>query len=553
MSAVRDLPARPSLDSLRKQAKKLARDAAAGNGEAIARVHAQLPRCVLPLSNRDAQLVIAREYGCAGWPDLTAEVQKRLGRALEWAASQARVAIHNEDHERLRALLAEYPALVSWRSESGQTLLDDTTSYALDSSDPERERIYNRPVAAEILIDAGATVDRSTWEHVIATGAAGMLHLLARKNALPRTLPVLAALGDDEAVRAWLEESVGRDAAEEAHLSAEARRAKADERIVIGRALMNACRFKHTGIALQLLERSVALDPDLGRRIDRWQDRQAFIEFLIQHPASWATEGSETTPWQAFVIRQLTSALDANDLRAFRRWLEDEPWALQSSFVQVQIGVIGRACWQKDREGFITALLERDPALLRTEPPPPSAAIVHALSYGNVHLVPLLTRIWPLPDDLPHAAGTGNAAAVARWFDATGQPVLGSLSHHYPTSDPKRADLGWGAVTTQMVLDVSLAWAVLNRHFEIASFLLERGADINTNWSTHEPASILHEAAIQGNEDAVRFLIDHGADLTMKDYRYHSNAEGWARHGSHDERMANLLAAAAASRSRESV
>jgi hypothetical protein len=41
MSAVRDLPARPSLDSLRKQAKKLARDAAAGNGEAIARVHAQ--------------------------------------------------------------------------------------------------------------------------------------------------------------------------------------------------------------------------------------------------------------------------------------------------------------------------------------------------------------------------------------------------------------------------------------------------------------------------------------------------------------------------------
>ena len=31
MSAARDLPARPSLDSLRKQAKKLARDAAAGN------------------------------------------------------------------------------------------------------------------------------------------------------------------------------------------------------------------------------------------------------------------------------------------------------------------------------------------------------------------------------------------------------------------------------------------------------------------------------------------------------------------------------------------
>ena len=47
------------------------------------------------------------------------------------------------------------------------------------------------------------------------------------------------------------------------------------------------------------------------------------------------------------------------------------------------------------------------------------------------------------------------------------------------------------------------------------------------------------------------FLIDHAADLTIKDYRYRSTAEGWARYGSHDERMAELLAAAAARRSPE--
>ena len=101
------------------------------------------------------------------------------------------------------------------------------------------------------------------------------------------------------------------------------------------------------------------------------------------------------------------------------------------------------------------------------------------------------------------------------------------------------------------MLDIALAWAVLNRHLEIATFLLERGANINTDWATHEPASILHEAAIQGNEDAVRFLITHGADLTMTDYRYQANAEGWARYGSHDERMADLLATAAAGRAQE--
>lgn len=538
MSQARDLPARPSLDSLRKQAKRLARDAAAGNGEAIARVHAQLPRAKVPLSNRDAQLVVAREYGFIGWSALTAEVHKRVGSGLEWAASQARVAIHNEDHERLRTLLADYPALVSWRDESDQTLLDSTTSYAMDCSDPERERTYTRPVAAEMLIDAGATVERKTLTHVIRTGASGMLHLFARKKAIPRTLPVLAAFGDDSAVRARLEGPLERDDAEES----------SNEQSIIGHALMTACRFKHTDVALRLLERSIALDPGLGRRIDRWQSGKAFVEFLAQQPGLLWHELE--TPWETFVVLTLGSARDRNDLPAFRRWLDDEPWVLQPSFVDVQIELMLPACYQKDREAFIVALLERDPALLHTNPPPkpPRASLfVQALSYGNAHLVPLLTRIWPLPNDLPHAAGVGDAAEVARWFDATGHPILGSLANHYPHSDPQfpRADLHWGPPTTQQVLDIALAWAALNRHFEIATFLLERGARINTDWATHEPASILHEAAIQGNEEAVRFLIDHGADLTMTDYRYRSNAEGWARYGSHDERMADLLAAAA--------
>jgi ankyrin repeat protein len=543
MSAARDLPARPSLDSLRKQAKRLARDVAAGNDEAIARVHAQLPRAKLPLSNRDAQLLIAREYGFAGWPELTAEVQKRPGNAIEWAASQAQVAIHDEDYERLRTLLADHPALVSWRDESDQTLLDSTTSYAMDCFDPERERTYTRPVAAEMLIDAGETVERKTWTHVIKTGASGMLHLLARKNALPRTLPVLAALGDDAAVRARLEESRERDDAEES----------SNEQIVIDRALMTACRFKHTDVAMRLLERSIGLDPELGRRIDRWQSRTAFVEFLAQQPGLLWQE-PDRTPWETFVISQLASARDRNDLPAFRRWLDDEPWVLQRSFIQVQTELMLPACYEKDREAFIVALLERDPAILHTDPPTPrSSLIVQALSYGNARLVPLLTRIWPLPNDLPHAAGVGDAAAVARWFDATGKPALGSLAQHYPHSDPQfpRGDLHWGPPTTQQVLDIALAWAVLNRHFEIATFLLERGANINTDWATHEPASILHEAAIQANEEAVKFLIDHGADLTMMDYRYESNAEGWARYGSHDERMADVLAAAAADRAQE--
>src|ERR1051326_1464794 len=54
MTPSKSLPARPSLESLRKQAKKLARDIAAGDTRAIARARAQLPNVDVPLSQRNA-------------------------------------------------------------------------------------------------------------------------------------------------------------------------------------------------------------------------------------------------------------------------------------------------------------------------------------------------------------------------------------------------------------------------------------------------------------------------------------------------------------------
>lgn len=541
MSAPRELPARPSLDSLRKQAKRLARAAAAGDSEALARVHAHLPRAHASLSARDAQFVIAREYGFAGWAALSDEVKRRVGDGLNAAVARARTAIHDRDNDTLRTLLAEYPALVTWRDDNEQTLLDATTSYAMDCLDPEREHTYNRPDAAATLIDAGAVVARRTWGHVIRTGASGMLRLFADKRAIPRTLAVLAALGDEAGVRAGLGNA--NDHAPD--------KASDDEATEVDHAFMVACRFRRTAVAQLLLERAITVDTDLRARIERWHSRHAFIDFLSQQSGIlWRRP--ETTPWRTFVVLQLAHARDTNDLAAFNRWLDDEPWVLAAAFVEVQSTLLLPACYQKDREAFIRAVFDRGAALLHVDTPPQSSHIVQALSYGNAHLVPLLTRVWPLPDDLPHAAGVGDAHAVIRWFDAIGAPALGPLTHHYPASDAQfpRADLHWGPPTVQQTLDVALAWAVLNHHFAIAEFLLARGADINTDWATHEPASILHEAAVQGNVPAVRFLIDHGADLMKLDYRYRGTPEGWARYGSGDEQMADLLAAAREQRER---
>ena len=529
MSASKSLPARPSLESLRKHAKKLARDTAAGDAGAIARARAQVPNVDLPLTQRNAQLVLAREYGFAGWHDLTAEVSKRLGTGLEWAVTQARRVIHDNDVEGLKQLVAEYPALLAWQGDdSDGGLLGMATGAYGDSFDPERERAFTRAACAEALIDAGAVVTPTVCEGILESRARGLLRLFERKGVLPLTLEFLAALGHGDAVRSALAEN-GHDLAS------------------VNEAFVCACRFEHEAVASLLLERSIALDPDLGAHVDGSVGRVAFVKYFIEkQPADAVAVG----PWKAFVMEQVKRAVLDRDLTSFVRGLQREPWLLGEPYVGFQGALIGAATLN-DRGEFITALLDLDPALTRRQPPPPSQAIEFAITYGNTHLIPLLTRIWPLPDDLPHAAAVGDLTRVQRWFDESGALALGEPAHHYPYNDPRaRGHLHWNPATAQQVLDTALAFSVINRHFDVADFLLDHGADINTNWNSHEPASILHHLVFEDNYDSMRFLIDRGIDMTITDYRWNSTAHGWALYGKQDEQMAQWLAAA--ERQRES-
>jgi hypothetical protein len=507
----RGLPARPSLDSLRKQAKKLVRETEAENSGAVARVRTHLPQWTPPLSLRDAQFVLAREYGFDGWNDLREEVLKRTGSGLDWAALQAERAIHDNNVERLKALLAEHPGLLTWRNDEGHPLLQATTPYAMDVTDPEREATFCRPDCAALLIDAGALITPSVWDALIRPGAAGMMALLEEKKALPRDLAVRASLGDLPGVRAALDEAEGRD------------------RDAVNFAFMSACRFRHDAAATALLERCIALDPKLGAEIDHWGGRAAFVADMIAHCPSMYRP---TEPWTAFVMRELLDAMHKDDLNGCSSWLTSQRWLLDDAHVALQAELLGQAA-SANREAFIRTLLDRDPAILHASPPP-SKALIWALDYGHAQLIPLLTQVWPLPDDLPHAAGIGDFDRVKRWFNDKGEPALGDLSRHWRNVRP-------GAPTVQQVLDVALGWAVLSKHFEVAEFLLIHGADIDTDWSTHEPASILHECAIHGDFEGARFLISHGADPTILDHRWNATPAGWAHHAAKDEAMTDLL------------
>jgi hypothetical protein len=518
------LPSHSSFESIRKQAKKLVRQFAAGDSDALARVHSQLPALNLPLSLRDAQLVLAREYGFAGWQDLRAVVLRQEGKGLEWAAAEAERAIHDNGLERLAQLLREYPALLSWRGESGESLLGFATESFGDSGDPVREKNYTRIECAEFLLDAGAIANPAIWEDAIRARARGVLQLLSRKGVLPRSLETLAAMGDDDGVRDSLP-------------SADA--------TAVTQAFLTACGFQHRAVAAFLLDRCIELDPALGEHVEKWRGRSGFLDYMAEHsPASGDL-------WRTVVVNELKAAMHKNDLQEFNRWLHAAPDLLSESSLGLLVDLVEIASY-KNRGPFITRLLVFAPAIKMKRPP--SSAVGFALEYGNAHLIPLLTPIWPLPEDLPHAAGTGDFARVKGWFDEAGRPRLGSLAQHHPINNPSGLrNLHWTPGNAQQVLDVALAWACMNHHFEIATFLLEHGANINTDWSTHEPASILHECAIHGDYEAAQFLIDHGIDMTILDYRWNAKAEGWARYAAKDEKMAELLASAERARKAKSL
>src|SRR5262249_1828705 len=157
------------------------------------------------------------------------------------------------------------------------------------------------------------------------------------------------------------------------------------------------------------------------KQLDGGVGRLAFLKYLIRERSLDFAHATPAGPWQAFVMEQIMRAIHDGDLTAFIRGLQRERWLLGEAWGGFQLGLIERATL-RDRREFITALVDLDPALLRRQPRPRSQALEFAITYAKPHLIPVLARIWPPPDNLPHAAAVGNLSRVKQWFDESGAP-----------------------------------------------------------------------------------------------------------------------------------
>jgi ankyrin repeat protein len=178
----KQLPARPSLEQYRKQAKDLLKTH--GTPEATHRIKRFHPRFaklteteigVAKLSLSDAQWVIAREHAFESWPKFAKHIRELIRKdspvsRFELAAD----AIVSGDLTALKHLLREDPGLLRQRStrEHEAPLIHYVAANGVE--DFRQKTPKNIVEITKVLLDAGAEVDATNQAYGGASTALGL-------------------------------------------------------------------------------------------------------------------------------------------------------------------------------------------------------------------------------------------------------------------------------------------------------------------------------------------------------------------------------------------
>ena len=128
-----ELPARPSLDHLRHEARDLLRAAQAGDPAAVSRIRAVSTEPTLA----SAQLALAREYGFASWARLKAEVTARTTDLARQAEAFCVASIRDWTGRAIRMLQAT-PEIAGYSFATAVILGDVSRVRAEIGRDPGR-------------------------------------------------------------------------------------------------------------------------------------------------------------------------------------------------------------------------------------------------------------------------------------------------------------------------------------------------------------------------------------------------------------------------------
>lgn len=160
-------------------------------------------------------------------------------------------------------------------------------------------------------------------------------------------------------------------------------------------------------------------------------------------------------------------------------------------------------------------------------------------------------------------------ALIDALVDAGGSPdaLVAALGHHETAAAQHLVERGAGVTLMAAVcldrradvarllrdatrddLAAAIAGAAIYGHAWALATLLDHGAEPNGFCpdGLHAHSTPLHQAVVSGSLDAVRVLVEAGADLSVRDRGFDSTPLGWAEYGEHAE-IAQYLRAAGSS------
>ncbi|MFC0170355.1 ankyrin repeat domain-containing protein [Pseudoduganella danionis] len=163
---------------------------------------------------------------------------------------------------------------------------------------------------------------------------------------------------------------------------------------------------------------------------------------------------------------------------------------------------------QLDNVSGVTAALSRG-ANPNARDSSGETALIVAMRYEAYRVASVLMKHPRI--DLEAQAPNGNTALMMAAFRGSKPAVLDMLAHGARVEQP-----GWTA----------LHYAVAAGSTEVAALLLERHAHVDAEAPSGMTPLML--AAREGQEQAVLFLLEHGADASRKDGGFHLNAAEFA-------------------------
>lgn len=476
----RPLPNDPSLEHLRKEAKRLRRAVRAGDAAAIAEArefHPRAAEAIARFSLTDAQLAIARRYGFASWPKLKAHLGAIAPFAWHTPAPQSVAAPLDDVFVRLACLV--YGAWHRSNVAKAERLLRENPD--LDSA-----TIYTAAAAGNV--DAvRAAIDRDPALINVKTGPFKWQPLLyACYSRLDDAPPKRSSL---EVARVLLE----RGADPNAGFMWNGMYPFTALTGAFGRGEDNVNELPHPRCdALARLLLDAGADPNDTQTLynRHFEPNDDHLTLLFSYGLGRDRGG----PW----IRLAPPSFTLSKMLA-----EQLGWAAQHGFA-----------------GRVRLLVEHGVDVNAPSPRDGRTAYEQAMLSGHPAIADYLAQHGAARVELGRDETFALACIAGRRDE-----VQGMLAQ-----DPGLLDrLGYGGR-----LDL-LHRAVEAKQLDGVKLLVEFGADVNGMIAnTGLDRGPLHDAAGGGDLDMVKLLIALGADPALRDYPFQSTPIGWARYGQHE-------------------